>query len=339
MMSRLVLSFVLSCACVISLVATTSYAAVLEVPSEDSELSGVLFTSGWKCPPTGDITVQFDDLEPLKVATKIQRGDTSGACGNSGNNGFIAQFNYNILPEAAAAAAEGGAQAATGRTKHTAVAYDDGVEFARSDFYVTSLGGRFLRGVDGTFLIEDFPFPGESVVVEWKQSIQGFVFTEHNRNAVDPLERLLGTWRFTYTIISTFVNEYTLDEIRQTTDGLRAAVGTSDIGNPAAASLVSEFDTSGVFDREYILIDFGIIGCEAFLFDLINDGAVIGEQYTLLGSDCGTLIGSGNAMTGVRLSAAAAAAERPYLAGEFAPWRASELTRNAMGAVAAANQN
>lgn len=155
-------------------------AAVLETPGDGEELSGALFVAGWKCPPFGEITVVFDDLEPLKVATGLPRGDTADACGNDGNNGFLAQFNYAILNEPPAAAASDDTERPASTQVHTAVAYDDGVEFARADFFVTSLGKRFLRDVEGTFALEDFPDEGDSMVIEWRQGVQGFLITEYD---------------------------------------------------------------------------------------------------------------------------------------------------------------
>ena len=44
----------------------------------------------------------------------------------------------------------------------TAVVYDDGTEFDRSTFTVTTLGTEFLTGANTQVSIPDFPTPGET---------------------------------------------------------------------------------------------------------------------------------------------------------------------------------
>lgn len=150
--------------------AAPAEASVLEVPSQNSEMSGVLFASGWKCPPVGKITFVFDDLDPLPAATGLSRDDTRSACGNGGRNGFLAQFNYGLL----------------GDGPHTVRVLDDGVEFDRADFTVTTFGTRFLRGANGTYELPDFPEDGATTLVEWKQGQQGFVVVDYEPAPVGP---------------------------------------------------------------------------------------------------------------------------------------------------------
>ena len=58
--------------------------------------------------------------------------------------------------------------------EHIAIAYDDGVEFARSTFTVTTPGTDFLRGVSKRVTVDDFPHPGDTTVLEWNQGTQHF---------------------------------------------------------------------------------------------------------------------------------------------------------------------
>ena len=58
---------------------------------------------------------------------------------------------------------------------HTAVVYDNGVEFARSTFKVATLGAEFVTGVSGYFRARDFPDPGVNTLLHWNQNVQGFV--------------------------------------------------------------------------------------------------------------------------------------------------------------------
>ena len=129
---------------------------VLENPGDGSKLSGLGFISGWKC-NAGRITVTLNGGGHIPAATGQPRADTRIACGTI-NNGFITQMNWALL----------------GDGTHTAVAYDDGVEFARSTFEVTTLGEEFVEGVDGVCRLVDFPALGETTLLEWNQATQHF---------------------------------------------------------------------------------------------------------------------------------------------------------------------
>ena len=43
---------------------------------------------------------------------------------------------------------------------------------------LSTLGEEFLRGVEGEYVMEDFPMPGETVTLEWQQNSQNFVLTD-----------------------------------------------------------------------------------------------------------------------------------------------------------------
>ena len=143
---------------VVLLAPALTHAASLDVPSNGDRLSGIGILHGWKCTAEGEITVAFNDGTPIPATYGSPRGDTSAACGNEGNNGFYTFWNWAIL----------------GDGEHTAVAYDDGVEFARSTFTVTTTGEEFLVGAHAQVLVEDFPSSGETTMLEWNQSTQHF---------------------------------------------------------------------------------------------------------------------------------------------------------------------
>ena len=65
-----------------------------------------------------------------------------------------------------------------GAGQHTVRALADGEEFAHSTFTVTTLGEEFARGLEGAADLEDFPTAGQTVTVEWQQSLQNFVITD-----------------------------------------------------------------------------------------------------------------------------------------------------------------
>ena len=134
-----------------------AYAASLDVPSNGDTLSGIGIIHGWKCETEGAITIRFDAESSIPATYGFPRGDTSQTCGgDDGNNGFYAFYNWAIL----------------GDGEHTAVAYDDGVPFARATFTVVTTGEEFLSGVEAQCTIPDFPAPGEEADVIWNQSTQ-----------------------------------------------------------------------------------------------------------------------------------------------------------------------
>ena len=145
---------ILLCAFSVLWSVAVSHAAVLESPAHGAMLSGLGFISGWKC-HAGQITVQINAAPPLSVATSQPRADTRRACGTV-NTGFIAQINWNLL----------------GGGRHTAVAADDGVEFARATFTVGTTGEEFVEDVTLSLEVPDFPAPGERGQFVWNESTQ-----------------------------------------------------------------------------------------------------------------------------------------------------------------------
>ena len=138
------------------------HAATLENPSGGLFYSGVGVISGWKCEANGELTVRFNGGEPIPLVYGSERPDVRdvGAC-DSADVGFVAIFNWARL----------------GDGTHTAVAYDDGVEFAHSTFQVATLVAdkEFVTGLSGRFRARDFPDPGVNVLLRWNQNVQGFV--------------------------------------------------------------------------------------------------------------------------------------------------------------------
>ena len=98
--------------------------SALDIPGNRDTLSGIGVISGWKCAAQGNITISLDAGAPIPAAYGFPRGDTTPVCGDDGHNGFFSFFNWAILGDGA----------------HTAVAYDNGVEFARNTFTVVTTG-------------------------------------------------------------------------------------------------------------------------------------------------------------------------------------------------------
>ena len=137
--------------------------SALETPANGDKLSGIGVIRGWKCEATGDITVRFNDDEALTLTMVYgsERPDTD-FCGDT-NNGFVAIWNWAILDDG----------------EHTAVAYDNGEEFARSTFTVTTAGVPYLTDAPDTCVtVNDFPSTGETTYLEWNTSTQHFEMVE-----------------------------------------------------------------------------------------------------------------------------------------------------------------
>ena len=132
--------------------------ARLENPSAGSAQSGIGIISGWAC-HAHEIVIELAGT-PVQAAYGTPRGDTRPVCGDS-NNGFSLLVNWNNL----------------GPGEHPVRALADGVEFARTTVRVTTFGVEFLRGVSATFPLPDFPYPGDTTVVQWDESQQNFVIT------------------------------------------------------------------------------------------------------------------------------------------------------------------
>lgn len=134
------------------------WAAHIELPASGGTASGIGLVSGWKC-EAGTLTVRFNGGNPLEMPYGSPRGDTLDVCGDA-DNGYALLMNWNLLAPG----------------QHTAVVYDDGIEFSRVNFTVVTPGVEFLRGVSGrgTVILSN----GQEVRVEWAEGVQGFVATE-----------------------------------------------------------------------------------------------------------------------------------------------------------------
>ena len=120
-------------AIVVVFMASVAHAATLEIPGPNTTQSGIGVISGWKCRANGRLTIRFDGGNAVPLVYGNERGDTRGVCGDA-NNGFVSIWNWGNLDDG----------------RHTAVVYDNGVEFDRATFTVVTTGVEFLRGVTGS---------------------------------------------------------------------------------------------------------------------------------------------------------------------------------------------
>ncbi len=157
-------------------------AATLETPGNGDNLSGIGVIRGWKCEAVGDITVVIDGGPPISMAYGNELPGTQSACGDS-PNGFVSIWNYGELDSG----------------EHTAVAYDNGVEFARSTFTVVRASEEesFLRDVTAECTVPDFPDPGTNASFEWNQGTQHLELAEVGEDVVVPVStKFDGEWDF-----------------------------------------------------------------------------------------------------------------------------------------------
>ena len=149
--------------------ALTHAQSALDIPGNGDTLSGIGVISGWKCEAKGDITISLDAGDPIPATYGFPRGDTAPVCSDDGHNGFFSFFNWAILGDGA----------------HTAVAYDNGAEFARSTFTVITTGEEFVVGAQARVSVRDFPRTGETATFVWNQSTQHLELASVLGSAVD----------------------------------------------------------------------------------------------------------------------------------------------------------
>ena len=137
----------------------------LENPGQNSFRSGVGVISGWVCEAeevTIEITTNRGRVLYFDAAYGTERTDTAGECGDT-DNGFGLLFNWNRL----------------GDGWHTVIALVDGEELERAQVTVRTLdGSEFVRGLSARYVLNNFPSPGEFVVIEWDEALQNFVIRE-----------------------------------------------------------------------------------------------------------------------------------------------------------------
>ena len=132
----------------------------LENPGNTSFQSGIGVLSGWVC-AADEVEITLGALTPQMAAYGTERLDTASKCGDT-DNGFGLLFNWNLLGDGA----------------HEVVALVDGVELDRATVTVTTLGQEFLRGVEGTCTVSDFPSLGKTVTLLWQEARQNFAIAD-----------------------------------------------------------------------------------------------------------------------------------------------------------------
>ena len=299
-------------------VAQVAHAATLEIPGPGARLSGIGVISGWTCEAEGELTIRFNGGVPIPLAYQTERPDTQWVCHDT-DNGFVAIMNWGNL----------------GDGTHTAVAYDDGVEFARSTFQVVTLGETFVRHAEGSCMIQDFPDKGTDATFVWNEATQHLELdatdtryddlealcevagTERHREDLNRrLNRMIGSWRITtYTSRRNPIEEHfrfdTLTTIRTATGcepvvtGIRRARGREAPGLSATVRM-TEFFTDATFSAIYPYQNFFVSGdyCVGQFFFFDDDHTIMGQEWLayLEGNACGPWFEESSEITGTRSS-------------------------------------
>ena len=203
---------------------------VLEIPGNGVTLSGIGVISGWKCEAEGDITIRLNDGDPIPATYGLPRADTSGVCGNDGNNGFFSYTNWGNL----------------GDGEHTVVAYDNDVEFDRSTFSVTTFGTTFLTDASGECRVPDFPMPGESTLFEWNQATQHLEAVALNAACTEALTMESGETCSSSISLTTPLGDVSLGFTFSVEDGQGCISGGTPVDGCYPASLPAALAEVGV---------------------------------------------------------------------------------------------
>ena len=157
----------------------------LEIPAPGQILTGVGLVSGWSC-RAGEIEVRLTEGEALQpVPSGSSRMDTANACQNEGLNGFSLLVNWNNL----------------GEGTHTLTLYVDSEPVVSRQVTVVTLGEEFIRGLEKTVTLTQWPDWRTDVKIAWSEAKQNFEIVEIDHLDIPPdtspfLLQLLGRWYF-----------------------------------------------------------------------------------------------------------------------------------------------
>ena len=164
--------------------------AVLENPSQNksiSHVSGVGVISGWAC-DAEEVLISVEGGEGYGVWTRLYKAaygtmrlDTEEVCGDV-YNGFSLLFNWNSVNLNPFERREWAEVEAVSEPL-TFSLFIDGVRIAQTMVQIRTFGEEFLRGAPRTtYTLNDFPHIGESIQVQWEQSLQNFLIIQINES-------------------------------------------------------------------------------------------------------------------------------------------------------------
>ena len=162
--------------------------AAIDAPLEGSTRTGAFQVAGFFCVPDGlqpedvTLTMSFDGGPSFPVSYGNERGDTIGVCAGETRNGFVAQWNYNLLgtgPHTVALSADTGAGPAI---------------VATSNFSVVTLGEEFAIGLPTPRVtVNNWPNQGQRIQLQWEQGIQNWTIISRTDSNVT------GEWLFSFS--------------------------------------------------------------------------------------------------------------------------------------------
>jgi len=130
--------------------------------------------------------VRLTEGEALQpVPSGSSRLDTANACQNEGYNGFSLLVNWNNL----------------GEGTHTLTLYVDSEPVVSRQVTVVTLGEEFIRGLEKTVTLTQWPDWRTDVKIAWSEAKQNFEIVEIDHLDIPPdtsslLLQLLGRWYF-----------------------------------------------------------------------------------------------------------------------------------------------
>ena len=161
--------------------AQTSSQAALEAPDEGQTLTGIGLLRGWAC-DAETVSVRIDGHYRIPILVGSPRGDTEEICGTA-DTGFALLLNWNNL----------------GAGEHTLDLFINSRLHTTRTVTVITYGQGFLRGLEKTWTITDWPSPGTDTVIAWNQATQNIEIVDIQKTEPptdSTLGALLGTWSF-----------------------------------------------------------------------------------------------------------------------------------------------
>lgn len=116
------------------------------------------------------------------------------------------------------------------------------------------------------------------------------------------LAGLIGRWRFQFTIISTFTEDYVFDHV-ETVDGIPTLIGSDEFGGLVIVSRTADLGGGSIY--EFAMLDPGVILCDFYVFNRTGTTTIAGQRWSTgidFDGSCGSLSGGPYPLTGTRLS-------------------------------------
>jgi hypothetical protein len=161
----------------LSLSVGMAHGAALENPKPGDPMSGIGTIYGWSC-EAETVELQIDNGGRFSIPYGSARGDTNKACGDT-DNGFVTQYNFGLLSNG----------------EHRIRLYIDGVKKQDRTFEVTNLGKAYIRGLEGSTVVSQFPDKDHDITLTWSESAQNFQISKIEPAGNHPLADFNGLWR------------------------------------------------------------------------------------------------------------------------------------------------